>query len=196
MTTNVSIEEHIVAVQQGEVEAYRFIVESFQRPIYVYCYRLLRNAEEAEDAAQEILIKAYTSIQHYKARVSFSAWLYRIAHNYCMNLLKRRQRQVRLQWILRKEDVAEGPERILEKTAFSPPLDEALTSLAPDERSLLILHVFDELTYVEIGEIKGKSPDAIKKKIGRLKQKVRKRMAKWEGEEIWTDHNQWIDTRI
>ncbi|WP_018758237.1 RNA polymerase sigma factor [Paenibacillus terrigena] len=196
MTTNKSIEEHIVAVQQGEVEAYRFIVESFQRPIYVYCYRLLRNAEEAEDAAQEILMKAYTSIQQYKARVSFSAWLYRIAHNYCLNLLKRRQRQARLQWFLRKEDVAEGPERILEITAFSPPLDQALTSLAPDERSLLILHVFDELTYVEIGEIKGKSPDAIKKKIGRLKQKVRKRMAKWEEEETWTDHNQMIDTQI
>lgn len=85
-----SIEEWIKKVQGGDTEAYQPIVEAFQAPIYAYCYRLLGNRQEAEDAAQDILFKSYKRIKDYQPTVSFSAWVYKIAYRHCLNLLRRR----------------------------------------------------------------------------------------------------------
>lgn len=87
------LEELIISIQKGNIERYAFIVRAFQTPIYRYCYRLLENKQDAEDAVQDVLVKGYQSIHQYKSQMHFSAWLYRIAYHHCLNLLRRRRLQ-------------------------------------------------------------------------------------------------------
>jgi RNA polymerase sigma-70 factor (ECF subfamily) len=197
VTTKVKwMEERIALVQAGETHEYAYVVEAYQRQIYVYCCRLLGNEQEAEDAVQDILVKAYESIKQYKPTVNFSSWIYKIAYHYCLNVLRRRQLQLKVQWLFKLDTAAESPEQTFDKQAFSEPLATALSALSPEERSLLILRVFEEKTFAELGDISGKSPDAVKKKIGRIKEKVRKVMKKGEEEERWKEHSILLKTRL
>ncbi|BFH14952.1 sigma-70 family RNA polymerase sigma factor [Paenibacillus melissococcoides] len=69
----------------GDKEAFAEIIQRFEKPIYIYCYHILKSREEAEDALQEIFIKAYEQIHRYRPTVSFSAWVYKIAYHYSLN---------------------------------------------------------------------------------------------------------------
>ena len=73
---------------------------------------MLGNRQEAEDAAQEVLVKAYEKIHLYQQRVSFSSWLYKIAYHHCLNLLRRRQLQRKIMRLFRQESLAPSANRL------------------------------------------------------------------------------------
>lgn len=175
------VEAVIEQVQKGDREQYACIVEIFQQPIYRYCCRLLGNRQDAEDAVQDILVKAYQSIRGYKPEVSFSAWLYRIAGNHCFNLLRRRRLQGHILRIFRLETVAASAEQQMDARLFSPALELALLQLSLEERNILVLRVFEELTFQEMGHILNSSPNALHKRMERIKRKVRETMITEEG---------------
>ncbi|WP_150275375.1 RNA polymerase sigma factor [Paenibacillus tepidiphilus] len=189
------LEGLILKVQAGETEVYARIVEVFQQPIYRYCCRLLGNRQDAEDAVQDILVKAYQSLRRYKPDVSFSAWLYRIACNHCLNLLRRRRLQGRVLRVLRPETAAAGPEQELEARLYSPQLAAALCRLSLEERNLLVLRVFEELTFLEISQILHVSPNALHKRMERIKGKVREAMHNEEGI-VWEERESALSTKI
>lgn len=182
-----AVEAMVAQVQAGETAAYAGIVRHFQQSIYRYCLRLLANRQDAEDAAQEIFLKAYASIHSYKAGTSFSSWLYKVAYHYSLNLLRQRRSRHHLLWrLFRPEESAESAEQAMEKRLFSPELSQALAALKAEERSLLILRVFEERTLEELSEITGSSAEALKKKISRIKARLKRKMtisqedeAKW-----------------
>ena len=99
----------ISTIQQGNSRQYSLIVKAFQQPIYRYCYRLLANKQDAEDAVQDILVKAYQSLHQYKRAEHFSAWLYRIAYHYCLNLLRKRRVHKQVMRIIRLETLSASP---------------------------------------------------------------------------------------
>lgn len=175
------VEECVMQVKAGEVNKYVHIVETFQAPIYRYCSRMLGNRQEAEDAVQDILVKAYEKIDKYEPTSSFSSWLYKIAHYHCLNLLRKRSIQRKFQGWFRQEAIAESAEQTMTNRLFGEPLASAITALSADERSLLILRALEEKSFAEIGEISGKSTEAVKKKYGRLKLKLQKLMEQKEG---------------
>ena len=82
----------IVRARRGDDEAFSRLVEAYQRPVFSVCYRMLGDAAEAEDAAQETFIRAYTCIDSYDPSRKFSSWLLAIASHYCIDLLRRRLR--------------------------------------------------------------------------------------------------------
>lgn len=189
------VEAVVAQVQQGNREIYAWIVGQFQQPLYRYCCRMLANRQDAEDAVQDILVKAYQSIGRYRQEVSFSAWLYRIAGNHCLNLLRRRRMQERILRLFRPETVSIGAEQQMEARIFSPGLGAALALLTPEERNLLVLRVFEELTFQEMGQILGSSPNALHKRMERIKRKVRNTM-KTEEEISWNDPESIAGTKI
>ncbi|MBA9088592.1 RNA polymerase sigma-70 factor (ECF subfamily) [Fontibacillus solani] len=172
--------KYVDEVKAGEISKYVHIVEAFQAPLYRYCTRMLGNRQEAEDAVQDILVKGYEKIGMYEPTVSFSSWLYKIAHYHCLNLLRRRSVQRKFQSWFRQDEVADSAEQMMISRLFGEPLSSAIRSLSAEEHSLLILRVLEEKSFAEIGEISGKSTEAVKKKYGRLKLKLQKLM-KWEG---------------
>lgn len=172
------IEELIVSVQNGEQEKFALIVQNFQQSIFRYCYRLLGNRQDAEDALQDTFVKAYESIHRYKPAASFSSWLYRIAGNHCLNLLRRRRIHRLAMRFLRPGSDAAGAEQEFEERLYSYPLAEALSRLSPEDRNLLVLRVFEQRTFVEMSGILGISPNALHKRMEKIKSKVRETMTK------------------
>ena len=127
---------------------------------------------------QDILVKAYESIHRYKSAASFSSWLYRIAGNHCLNLLRRRRIHRLAMRIVKPGSDTAGAEQEFEDRLYSYPLAEALSGLSPEERNLLVLRVFEQLTFVEMSGILGISPNALHKRMEKIKAKVRETMAK------------------
>ncbi|MGE7824073.1 sigma factor [Paenibacillus sp. NPDC093718] len=76
-----AIEAVVEQGKSGDKHAYRAIILQFERQMYTYCYYILKNHAETEDAVQEIFIRAYEHIHQYKRQVSFSAWLYKMAYH-------------------------------------------------------------------------------------------------------------------
>ncbi|MFF2907796.1 RNA polymerase sigma factor [Paenibacillus sp. NPDC057934] len=180
-------------MQAGTTGAFIPIVEAYQRQLFIYCCRLLCDEQDAEDAAQDIFLKAYKSIHGYAPTVSFSAWLYKIAYHHCLNLIRKRQLYDKLSRIWRGNFVAESAEQEYLRGVFNGPLSKALSQLSGEERSLLILYVFHDKSYTEIGEIAGKSPEAVRKKITRVRKKVKNNINACQEEGQW-EHT-WIQTK-
>ncbi|MBO7748736.1 RNA polymerase sigma factor [Paenibacillus sp. MWE-103] len=181
------IEEWVKQVQSGNVVAYEAIAEQFSPPLYRYCFRMLNQVQEAEDAVQDVLIKAYESIGAYKQSVSFGAWIFSIAYRHCLNVLRRRKLQLKFSWLFHQEEHEESPEQIYDKHCFSPLMIHALSKLSPKDRSLLIFRIFEDRSYVEIGEMIGSKPEAVKKRIARAKEKIRQQLHIREEDIQWQD---------
>lgn len=149
-----------------------------------------------EDAVQDILFRGFNAIQSYKPGVSFNAWIYKIAYNHCLNLLRRRQMQMKLSWLFKGETLTESPEDLVVKQVFSEPMAAALSQLSPFERSLVILHIFQDKTFSEIGEIMDKSPEAVRKKLSRIKTQLKQVLEQWKGDEEWHVQPAWMKMKI
>ena len=83
-----------LAAQKGDQVAFMHIVEAYQRPVYNLCYRMLGDSAEAEDAAQETFLRAYTKLDTYQQTRKFSSWLLAIASHYCIDKLRQRRHTV------------------------------------------------------------------------------------------------------
>ena len=82
------------AAQKGDSTAFMYLVDAYQRAVYNLCYRMLGDAIEAEDAAQETFLRAYTKLGTYQHDRKFSSWLLSIASHYCIDRLRRRRYQM------------------------------------------------------------------------------------------------------
>ncbi|WP_270406314.1 RNA polymerase sigma factor [Paenibacillus timonensis] len=179
------IETVIVRVQHGDRERFALIVDHFQQQIFRYCCRLLGNRYDAEDAVQDIFVKAYRSIHSYKPQVSFSAWLYRIAMNHCYNLL--RKERLHRQWLrLFKPDLTTASvEQEIVGQLYSYPIEQALKQLTPEERNMVVLRVMEQRSFAEISEILLVSPNALHKRMKRIQRKLQTALTlKQEKEEM------------
>ncbi|RXZ81313.1 RNA polymerase sigma factor [Paenibacillaceae bacterium] len=163
------IEAIVALVKAGNREAYTSIIQRFEKPIYIYCYHLIKNREEAQDAVQEIFLKAYQEIHRYKRTVSFSAWLYKLAYHHNLNLLKKQKRRSKIALLYFKQKQEE-------LTEHSPQPDsqiaQLLTYLTPEERHILLLKAVEQYNFEEIGQIMDCRPATVRKKYQRLRQKL------------------------
>lgn len=143
-----AIVEH---VQNGDIHAYTEIIRSFQKPIYTYCYYLLGSKEEAEDASQDIFIKGLENINGFTYTVSFSAWLYKIAHHHCIDLLKKKNKSYKFWTSFKKEQSYDQPQS--EANLYDDIIHELLEKLNMDERRILLLRSIEEYSFDEIASI-------------------------------------------
>ena len=81
----------ILQAKNGSDEAFTYIVETYQTPVYNLCYRMLGHAEAAEDAAQETFLRAYQHLHRYDIKRPFATWLLSIAAHYCIDRLRKRK---------------------------------------------------------------------------------------------------------
>lgn len=84
-----AMEQAIKEVRAGDIDQFGIIIDLMQKPLFVYCYHMLGHRQEAEDAVQEVFLKAFEQLDSYRHTVSFSAWMYKIAYHHCLNLLNR-----------------------------------------------------------------------------------------------------------
>ncbi len=137
--------------------------EEHHAALYRYCRALLRNDHDAQDALQEAVVKALAAWQR-DARVhDFKPWLYRIAHNAAMDVLRGRRVVEPVAEV--PEEPGEGLDVVVERRERLAHLDADLAALPPKQRSALVLRELNGLGHDEIAEVLGSSPRAVKQTI-------------------------------
>ncbi len=177
----------IEAAQRGDHAAYALLVETYKLPVYNLAYRMLGNTAEAEDATQEVFLRAYLKLASYDRMRRFSTWLLSITSNYCVDVLRRRR----------------APQVALEDAEFALPSDEpgpeeravqheqqayvarAVAALEPGYRLPAILRYYYDLPYDEIEHITGLSEATIKTRLFRARRMVKERLER-EGVVPWS----------
>ncbi len=143
------------------------------------CTSLLSDATQAEDAAQEIFIKAYQALSSFQGNSKFSTWLYRIASNHCKDLLRKRSRQKTESLDALIEKSGDEVQNLWEPSVdprnasgASDLVEKLLSSLSPDERLILTLREVQGLSYQEIAETLKCSLDAVKSRLRRARETI------------------------
>ena len=159
--------------RRGDQAAFSRLVGVYQRPVYNLCYRVLGNAPEAEDAAQETFVRMYTKLHTYQPERKLSSWVLSIASHYCIDCLRRR----RGQWVsLDEEPIAtmlpshnRGPEESALRQESRDEVQRLVDTLPPAYRVPLILRYWYDLSYVEIAEAMGLTLQAVKSRLHRAR---------------------------
>lgn len=160
------LESVIDQVKTGDQQAYTIVIRTFEKKIYTYCYCILKSREEAEDAVQEIFLKAYQEIDRYEKRVSFSAWLYKIAYHHCLDQIRKQNRWKRLVSLYQERQY-----HAFDNTSEQV-VTELLMHLNREERNILLLKVVEQYSFEEMGQIMDCKPATLRKKYERLRKKL------------------------
>jgi RNA polymerase sigma-70 factor, ECF subfamily len=169
--------------RSGDSDAFRLLVEQHSRAIFRLAFRMTGNEEDAEDVVQETFLRAYRQLDKYEARSSFSTWLYRIASNYSLDLIRMRKRheEKRERGSVEDRDILQsipvdspGPDRLLYGIQISDRVNAALNELSAQERTAFVLRHFEGQSIQEIGDALGTGTNATKHSIFRAVQKLRK----------------------
>lgn len=164
--------------RQGDKVAFGKIIEAYQRPVFNLAYRMLSNAQEAEEAAQEAFIRAYTRLDSYNPNHKFSTWLLSITSNYCIDLIrKRRALLLSIDEPLPPHpalmsDRAKSPEAQAVEGEQQVMVQKLLQELPEDYRQAVVLRYWHELSYEEIAETMETSVSAIKSRLFRARKQL------------------------
>jgi RNA polymerase sigma-70 factor, ECF subfamily len=152
--------------RNGDRKAFAELVERYQRPVYNAAYRVLGNAEDAADTAQVVFLKVAQHLDEYDPRFKFFSWLYRIAVNESLNLLRRNGREEPLEDETELPDgQGANPEWQLGEAQLSRQVQAALMRMKTDDRVVLTLRHFSECSYKEIGEILALDEKTVKSRL-------------------------------
>lgn len=165
----------LAKARQGDDRAFSKIVEAYQKSVYNLCRYMLNEATEAEDATQEIFIRAYFKLDSYDPKRKFSTWLFSIASHYCLDMLKKRRFRL-VSWdslpAWYRCPTAEPllPESVLIETETLQEVRHLLDALSPDYRTVVILKYWNTMSYEEIAQTLNTSSSAIKSRLFRARR--------------------------
>ncbi|MHB1295681.1 MAG: sigma-70 family RNA polymerase sigma factor [Anaerolineae bacterium] len=159
--------------QKGDQQAFARLVDAYQTPIYNLAYRMLGNPTEAEDAAQETFLRAYTRLETYDPSRKFSSWILSIASHHCVDRLRRR----RGNWVSMEEIMASRwvpddkpkPEEQLVQRDQRTMIRGMLEQLPPQYRIVIVLRYWNDLSYEEIAEMTDSTVSAVKSRLHRAR---------------------------
>ena len=154
----------------GDESAIRELVESYQELVYRLCYRILGQREDAEDAAQETLLRAIRGLATFDTARSFEPWLLTIAANRCRTALALRVR--RREGVELREAFADPAADILPARQMEEEINFVLGRLRPEYRMALVLFHEQQRSYLEIAEILGRPVGTIKTWVHRARQEL------------------------
>jgi RNA polymerase sigma-70 factor (ECF subfamily) len=160
---------------QGDSEAFAFLVETYQKPVYNLCYRMLGNPGDAEDAAQETFLRAYKSLRRYDRSRPFPTWLLSIAAHYCIDQIRReRMTLVSMDEMpdLEIPDRSPGPETAVSRGEEQQKVRALLASLNPVDRAAVIMYYWYDFSYVEIAQTLSLTESAVKSRLHRARHEL------------------------
>jgi len=162
----------IAAARDGDDEARAWLVDRWTAPVYRFCRRMLKNEEDARDAAQETLVKVLRSLHQFDPKRKFSTWVFGIARNTCIDEHRRRKRRV---WDEPRDtaDVGPTPLQLVSQTQRAERLSEAIEKLPPMYREVLVLYHFEHLKYCDIAEALDLPMGTVMNRIFRARRKLR-----------------------
>jgi RNA polymerase sigma-70 factor (ECF subfamily) len=180
-----SDEQLVVKSKRGNKRAFGKLVKKYQNKILYLCFDLLGNYDDAKDAAQEVFMKAYNKIVLFKGNAKFSTWIYRIAVNQCMDLLRIKNRHPvyplgifdHEERGLSEDYHGSTPEFLvsyLETKELKYIIDQAICQLSNQQKTVLVLKYYQDMKTSEIAEILNCSEDTVRVHLHRAIERLRK----------------------
>lgn len=176
----------ISRIVAGDHGAFRGFYEAHKSLVFNLCYRMLDNAQEAEDLTQDIFLKAFRSLPKFRMEAKISTWLYRIAVSSCLNHRRQKKfkRLLSLDFLMEKggdagvlpSPVADEPGRILEKKEGEAILRKAIAGLPGRQMAALVLQHDEGLSFEEIAAVLKTSISAVESLLHRAKRNLQKRL--------------------
>lgn len=173
---------------KGDSDAFEQLVLAYQSQIYHLCLRMLGNADDAADMTQEAFLKAWRGLETFQQESAFSSWLYRLASNCCLDLLRSQKRRPTVSFVTEDVDgeeqsyepVDEGPspeETVIYREEQSE-IVQAMAELDDEQRQVLTLRVVNDLSYTQIAEILQVKEGTVKSRLARARENLRKNVLK------------------
>ena len=165
-------DEDVVLVQRclaGDSSAFEPLVERYQRPLYNLATRLLGNRDEALDSTQNAFVKAFENLASFDQGQKFFSWIYQILRNECLNVLRGRRPSVPLPVDL---TAAGTPADALEEGQRKAQVQAALLDLSEEQREVVLLRHFTELSYEEIAVSTGVPVKTVKSRLYSARQRL------------------------
>jgi RNA polymerase sigma-70 factor (ECF subfamily) len=172
--------------QKGEQEAFQQLFQKYSLSVVNFAFHFLGNRGRAEEIAQEVFLQVYRWQQRYEPKAKFSTWLFKIAHNHCLNEVRKGEYRVTLESLAPQEDF-DGDERRRELPDTNPGKGEdtiaakqAATRIAKilqripeSQRTALMLSRLEGMSYQEVAEVLGSTEKAVKSLVFRATQSLR-----------------------
>ena len=171
----------IAAAKAGDQDAFEALIRLYEKRVFALTRRMCRNPADAEEAAQEAFLAAWQGLPFFRGDASFSTWLYRLASNACVDLLRREGRhQAAAGPSLDDEelnlDVADrsgGPQEAAERQELKEQIEQGLQALTPEHRQVLLLREMHQLSYDEIADTLSLDVGTVKSRISRGRKQLR-----------------------
>lgn len=177
----------VARVRAGDGDAFRVLVERHARTVFRLACRMVGNQQDADDVVQETFLRAYRQIGRFESRANFGTWLYRIAVNCSVDLLRQRPRHIAEPPPDDGEDPAgdcedrPSPERLAYGAEVQAKVGAALNGLSDSERAAFLLRHFEGRSIEEIGQVLGLRTSATKHTVFRAVKKMRRALEPLKG---------------
>ena len=178
-----SDEELVDAFQAGDLSAFDDLVRRWERRILAAVYRVMGTEDEARDLCQETFLRAYRALGGFKREARFSSWLYQIALNLCRDRMRRRKGRILVSLDAMEEDGVSLPPRpvptpldLVEAGTLSRAVAAAVEELPEEQREVIVLKEYQDLTFLEIAEILDVPLSTVKTRLYRGLGQLRTRL--------------------
>lgn len=165
----------VEAVLQGDDAAFEELVRRYQKPVMSLILRMTNNVNDAPDMAQRVFVKAYTKLGSFLRKSSFKTWLFTIAINISRNQLRFKKRWGTMKNV---EDIDPGFDPDVENKLISEQrkgqLKNAIESLPPKQKTVLILRIYENMRFSEIAEMLGMKENSAKVNFHHAVKKLQK----------------------
>jgi RNA polymerase sigma-70 factor (ECF subfamily) len=189
----------VVLAQNGDHQAFRQLVERYQRKVYSVTYGMVRNPEDAMDMTQDAFIKAYKNLGSFQGSSSFYTWIYRIAVNLCIDHLRKAGRVQSVDYDDKfkhdQEDVSDGssllpsrlgsnPERAMGRRELVDQMQKALEELSPNHRTVILLREVEGLSYEEIAQVLDISKGTVMSRLHHARKNMQAALSSYVGKRL------------
>ena len=178
---------YIDRVKNGDHESFAWLVDSYQDMVYTICLRMLTSEADAEETAQDVFVKAFRSLKGFQEKSKFSTWLYRIAYNQCISVIRKNVKMIDLVDEVPDDALGEGDMNGLDKISAeerSRYLQMAIEALPETDAVVITLFYYDELSLEEIADVTGLTSSNIRIKLHRSRKKLYRVLNEMLKEEI------------
>jgi RNA polymerase sigma-70 factor (ECF subfamily) len=177
---HITVEEQVwlERARRGDKTAFGKLIEAYQTPVFNLAYRMLNDGGEAEEAAQEAFIRAYTRLESYDPSHKFSTWILSITSNYCIDVIrKRRAVLLSIEEPLPPHpslmsEKSQGPEAQAINNEQQQMVQSLLQRLPEEYRQTVVLRYWHDLSYEEIAEMMNTTVSAIKSRLFRARREL------------------------
>jgi RNA polymerase sigma-70 factor, ECF subfamily len=183
----------VLQARKGDQSAFAKLVEAYQVPVYNLAYRMLGTPNEAEDAAQETFLRAYTHLESYDASRKFSSWILSIASHHCVDRLRRRRgntvsMEEIMSWRWVPDDLPKPEEQTVQHEDRAV-IRRLLDQLPGPYRLVIVLRYWNELSYEEMAEVTHTTESAVKSRLHRAREMMAVMLAAEQGGASVANHS-------